>query len=199
MIANQVRFFVLAALLVLGAFVVGDITGRRSSSSGTIAGRSDDDRTPLAVQAGRPTSTDISAMSPEERASRLFDRVMWYGEQGKLDSARFFAPMAIQAAEMITPIDVHVQYDIGAISATIGDVARARAESDTILAARPTNLLGLVLAIRAADLANDSGAASRLRKRLVAASPSERTSPLPGYTEHARDIDAALAKAATTR
>lgn len=196
--SNQARLIAGAAVLVLGAFVAGDVVGRRSTSAASADPRADG-RTPLAEQAGRPLVTDINAMSPEERASRLFDRVMWYGEQGKLDSARFFAPMAIQAEQMITPIDAHVQYDIGAISATIGDVARARAESDTILAARPTNLLGLVLAIRSAELANDLEGAARYRKRLVSASAAERAAPLPGYTEHAHDIDAALLKAGLSR
>lgn len=196
MISNQSRVFAGAAALALAAFLAGDMRGRRSSSA---TERSGGDRTPLAEQAGRPLITDINAMSPEERASRLFDRVMWYAEQGKLDSARFFAPMAIQAEQMITPSDAHVQYDIGAISATIGDVARARAETETILARRPTNLLGLVLAIRNAELANDLEGAARYRKRLVSASAAERAAPLPGYTEHAHDIDAALLKAGLSR
>ena len=144
---------------------------------------------------GVVAAPDISAMSPEERASRLFNRVMLYSEQGKLDSARFFAPMAIQAYEMIGPVDAHAQYDIGTISAAAGDVVRARAEADTILIARPNHLLGLVLAIRAADMTKDAGAASALRKRLVAAAPTER-SALKEYSEPARDIDDALAKSA---
>jgi len=146
---------------------------------------------------GVVAAPDISAMSPEERASRLFNRVMLYSEQGKLDSARFFAPMAIQAYEMIGPVDAHAQYDIGTISAAAGDVVRARAEADTILIARPNHLLGLVLAIRAADMTKDAGAASALRKRLVAAAPTER-SALKEYSEPARDIDDALARRPTS-
>ena len=82
-------------------------------------------------------------------------------------------------------------------SAASGDVARARAEADSILAARPNHLLGLVLAIRAADLRRDSTAAVTLRRRLLAAAPSDRTS-LKQYGEHSRDIDDALTKAAAT-
>ncbi len=161
-------------------------------------------RTPLADApaagpglTGGGTATDISAMSPEERASRLFNRVMMYSEQGKMDSARFFAPMAIQAYEMMGPVDAHAQYDIGVISAAAGDVTRARAEADTILAARPTHLFGLVLAIRAAELSGDAAAVARYRKRLVATAPAER-SALKEYAEHSRDIDEALKKASGT-
>jgi hypothetical protein len=80
------------------------------------------------------------------------------------DLQRILAPMAIQAYEMIGPVDAHAQYDIGVISAVSGDTVRARAEADTILAARPNHLLGLVLAIRAAELRGDDAAAVALRQ-----------------------------------
>lgn len=179
-----------AAVLVLVAFVVGQAAGRRSG------GASPPDQAVNAPLTGGMTAPDISAMSPEERASRLFNRVMLYTEQGKIDSARFFAPMAIQAYEMIGPVDAHARYDIGTISAAVGDAALARAEADTILAAKPTHLLGLVLAIRAAELSKDAAAVARFSRRLVAAAPAERAAGLKEYTEHARDIDDALKKAA---
>jgi hypothetical protein len=188
-----------AALLALVAFVAGVISGRRS-----VDGTSDADgvsRTPLAeapaagpALASGGTAPDISTMSPEERASRLFNRVMLYSEQGKVDSARFFAPMAIAAYEMIGPVDAHAQYDIGVISAAAGDIVRARAEADTILAQRSNHLLGLVLAIRAAELAGDRAAEARYRQRLLASAPTERPA-LKEYAEHSRDIDEALKKA----
>ena len=180
-----------AAVLVLVAFLAGQVAGRRSTPG---AGPADQGPTvPLASSSG--TAPDISAMSPEERASRLFNRVMLYSEQGHLDSARFFAPMAIQAYEMIGPADAHMRYDIGVISAAIGDVGRARAEADTILAAQPNHLLGLVLAIRAAELSKDRAAVAKFSRRLVTAAPAERAKGLKEYGEHARDIDDALTKA----
>jgi hypothetical protein len=177
------------ALLVLVAFVAGQALARRSASSAT-----PDDQVQTTPLAGSVAAPDISAMSPEERASRLFNRVMLYSEQGKKDSAAFFAPMAIQAYQMIGPADAHMRYDIGAISAAVGDAVRASAEADTILKAQPKHLLGLVLAIRVAELSNDKSAATALGKRLVAAAPAERATGLKEYTEHARDIDDALKK-----
>jgi len=150
---------------------------------------------PPEAPAGMPAAPDISSMSPDERASRLFNRVMAYSEQGKLDSARFFAPMAIGAYAMLGPPDLHARYDIGEIYAAVGDAASARAEADTILATQPTNLLGLVLAARAADARGDASAAAGYRRRLVAAAPAERAKGLKEYAEHARDIDDALRKA----
>ncbi len=44
--------------------------------------------------AGAP---DISAMSPRERADRLYDRVMRLGDEGKRDSVDFFLPMVLSA------------------------------------------------------------------------------------------------------
>ncbi len=190
------------ALLLLIAFVLGNAVGRGSSPGAGAAADVSDVKVPLgAMQAGQPAggATDISSMTPDERANRLFNRVMSYSEQGKTDSARFFAPMAIQAYEMMGPPDLHVRYDIGVISAAAGDVGLARAEADTILKARPTHLLGLALAIRAANLANDPAAAARFGKRLIAAAPAERASGLKEYAEHARDVDDALAKAAPKR
>lgn len=182
------KFVVATALLMLVAYVAGKALGRR-----------DDAGDPNVQQAsGAPTGAtrapDISNMSPEERATRLFDRVMAYSEQGKVDSARFFAPMAIQAYQMIGPLDAHARYDIGTISAAVGETALARQEADSILASQPNNLLGLTLAIRASAMAGDAASESKFRQRLVAAAPAERAKNLKEYVEHSRDIDRALGK-----
>ena len=181
-----------AAVLVLVAFVAGEIVGRRSGTPDVAVA----EQGSVAAPVGMATAPDISSMSPEERASRLFNRVMSYSEQGKMDSARFFAPMAVQAYQMIGRPDAHARYDIGEIYAAVGDAASARAEADTILTAQPNHLLGLALAARAADLAGDAAAASRFRRRLAGAAPAERAKGLKEYSEHARDIDAALKKEA---
>jgi DNA-directed RNA polymerase subunit RPC12/RpoP len=189
---NVVRLIGGAAVIVLIAFVAGEAVGRRSGAP-DVAVAEQGSAPPTTGIVGAP---DISAMSPEERASRLFNRVMSYSEQGKLDSARFFAPMAVQAYQMIGPPDAHARYDIGEIYAAVGDAASARAEADTILTAQPNHLLGLALGARAADLAGDAAAAARFRRRLAAAAPAERAKGLKEYSEHARDIDAALKREA---
>ncbi|HMI56212.1 MAG TPA: hypothetical protein VK494_08500, partial [Gemmatimonadaceae bacterium] len=38
---------------------------------------------------------DISGLTPQERADRLYNRVMLLASQGKIDSVAFFAPMAL--------------------------------------------------------------------------------------------------------
>lgn len=169
--------------MALVAFLIGQRAAR-----GNAAAAAPD---PGAATAGM-RAPDISSMSPEERASRLFDLVMRFGEEGKVDSLKFFAPMAIQAYEMIGPLNAHARYDIGMIGVVSGDVALARAEADTILAADKTHLLGLVLAMKAAGLRQDMSARAGYQRRLVAAAPAERAKKLKEYDEHKADIDAAL-------
>lgn len=191
---NLFKLVGIGALAMLLTFVAGEAVGRRSGGSGD----NPPEQVAAAVPAGAPAAPDISTMSPEERASRLFNRVMSYSEQGKLDSARFFAPMAVQAYAMLGPPDPHTRYDIGEIYLAVGEFASARMEADSILAAQPNHLLGLALGARAAEKAGDAAAAARFRQRLAAAAPAERGKGLKEYTEHARDIDEALKKPMTT-
>lgn len=142
------------------------------------------------MAAGR--APDISSMTPEERASRLFDRVMRLVSEGHTDSAAFFGPMAIGAFEALTPHTAHVRYDMGLVALVTGDVTMATAQADTILRERPNHLLGLALAARAADTRGDAAGASAFRRRLVAAEAAERAANLPEYTDHDNDIRAAL-------
>lgn len=188
--SHLVRLVAIGAVLALVAYVAGASMGRRGDAPDAAA----PEPTAAAAPAGMSSAPDISSMSPEERASRLFNRVMSYSEQGKLDSARFFAPMAIQAYVMIGPPDAHTRYDIGEIYAAVGDLNSASAEADTILASQPNHLLGLALAARAADARGDAAAAAKFRRRIAAAAPAERQKGLKEYTEHARDIDDALKK-----
>ena len=135
---------------------------------------------------------DISSMSPAERANRLFNRVMSLSTEGKTDSAAFFAPMAISALESLAPLSAHGRYDIGLVALAAGDAARAAAQADTILAGQPTHLLGLVLAVQAANATGDAAASGDFRRRLVAAENAERARQLPEYADHDADIRAAI-------
>ena len=140
---------------------------------------------------------DISAMSPRERADRLFNRVMLLSSQGKMDSVAFFAPMAIGAIEALAPLDAHLRYDLGLVALVMGDSLRARTEAEAILAGHPTHLLGLLLAARAANARGDATAEADLRRRLSAAEQSERARALPEYADHDADIRAAMGPART--
>lgn len=151
---------------------------------------------PAAVEVAAAAPPDISAMSPADRADRLFDRVMRLHEEGKDDSVQFFRPMVLSAYQMIGPLDLDQHYDLGEIGETLGMMDLATAEADTILRAEPKHLLGLALAARVAAETRHAAAARDYYRRLLAAAPTERQRPVPEYTRHARDITTALAAAA---
>lgn len=146
----------------------------------------------MPLGSGAMRAPDISAMSPRERADRLFNRVMLLSSQGKMDSVAFFAPMAVGAIEALAPLDAHLRYDLGLVALVMGDASRARAEAEAILGGHPTHLLGLLLAARAANARGDAAAEADLRQRLVAAEPAERARALPEYVDHDADIRAAV-------
>lgn len=131
-------------------------------------------------------------MSPTERADRLFNRVMQYWSEGKADSAAFFAPMALAAFEGIAPLTAHVRYDLGLVAIVAGDITKAAAQSDTILAGRKNHLLGLALAARVADARGDIAAGRAVRARLVAADSAERATGLQEYIDHEADLRAVV-------
>lgn len=138
---------------------------------------------------------DISNLSPRERADRLYDRVMRLSSEGKTDSIQFFAPMALSVYQTLGPLDADLRYDFGRVAEVTGAAEIARAQADTILANDSTHLLGLVLAVRAAQLRGDSAAAGAFARRLLAAEPSESAKRLPEYERHQGDILEALAEA----
>ena len=173
-----------AAIVTLVALTFFKLGERGSAPGQAPAG------TPLA-SAGM-TVPDISAMSPEERANRLFNRVMTYWSEGKTDSASFFAPMALASFDALAPFDAHERYDVGLISLVAGNPQAAAAQSDSILGERTNHLLGLILAARVADSRGDSAQGTSTRKRLLAAEKAERASALPEYRDHEADINAAI-------
>lgn len=181
-------------LVALIALVAGQRFGRSTPpAAATVA-----DAPAAAMQGGGAASgapPDISQMSPEERAERLYDRVMSLNERGRADSVRFFAPMAMQAYIMLGPLNADQRYDLGRIAAVSGEVAVAKAQADSILAQQPRHLLGLLLAADAARLRGDQRAESSYMKQFVDAEPSERARQLPEYQQHVAEIDNRLARA----
>jgi hypothetical protein len=141
------------------------------------------------------TAPDISALTPEERVDRLFNRVMALASAGRTDSVQFFAPMAVNAFGAIAPLDLHRRYDLGLVYLVAGEPLLARAQADTILAAQAKHLLGLALAMRAAGAAGDAAARARFATDFRAQLPRERAKQLPEYVDHAQDLDEALAEA----
>src|SRR5216117_2473448 len=133
---------------------------------------------------------DISQMSPEERATRLYNRVMTLHSQGKADSAEFFLPMALQAYAMLPALDVDARYHIGVLDLTSGNAAAALAQADTIRRAVPTHLFAFMLRARGLELERDTAGARRAYRDFLKHEAAERTRQRPEYGEHAENLDA---------
>ena len=146
---------------------------------------------------GGGAAPDIANMSPRERASRLYDRIMRYTEQGKADSAQFFAPMALASFDMLgAGLDTDARYDYGRVAAVTGNLVIAAAQADTILQAAPTHLLGLSLRARTATARGDAATAATAWKSFLASRDGELKKDLPEYQMHAADIEQSVALAA---
>jgi hypothetical protein len=189
------------ALLAIVALVAGqNFRGARGSSldapSNALPVPGLDDRGasgPMGGAGGDPNRarTDIANMSPEERALRLYNRVMTLSEQGKRDSVVFFAPMAVTAFQMLDSLTFDQRYDMGRIGEISGIPDLAKAQADTILQRAPTHLLGLILAANAAGMRGEAAAQRQFQQRFTAARVSELAKGLPEYTAHQADIAAA--------
>ena len=169
----------LGALLTVLALRIGAASGGGMRDAGDTA---DDD--------SRSTPPDISQMSPEERATRLYNRVMSLHSQGQADSAEFFLPMALQAYAMLPALDVDARYHIGVLDLTGGNAAGALAQADTIRRATPTHLFGFMLRARALELTHDAAGALRAYRAFLQNEAAERARQRPEYAEHAQNLDA---------
>ena len=93
-----------------------------------------------AAPRSRLPAPDISQMPPEERANRLFNRVMILAEAGKNDSVQFFLPMALGAYAQLPSLDADARYHVGLLQLAGGDATGALAQADTIRRSIPTHL-----------------------------------------------------------
>src|SRR3954464_3237195 len=138
---------------------------------------------------------DISSLSPQERADRLYNRIMLLASQGKIDSVQFFAPMALTAYQMLSPMNADQRYDMGRIGEVVGALPLAKAQADSILRENPNHLLGLILEARLATIAGDTAQVRSYERRLVAAQKTELATKRDEYARHQDDISNALQQA----
>ncbi|MFN2635563.1 MAG: hypothetical protein ABR585_00845 [Gemmatimonadaceae bacterium] len=153
-----------------------------------------DDRGTADDQAGI-RAPDISSLSPQERADRLYNRVMLLASEGKVDSVQFFAPMALTAYQMLSPLNADQRYDMGRIGEVAGAFPLAKAQADSILRENPSHLLGLILEARLATLTGDSAVLHSFERRLLAAEKTETAKNREEYLRHRDDIANALQQA----
>lgn len=169
--------------LALGALVTVLAVRGRPGAAPLSSSAAPGDRPPGAA-------SDISQMSTEEMAQRLFDRTMRLSEEGKQDSVAFFGPMALQTYDQLPALDNHARYDIGLLHLAVGNPAAAAAQADTLLRAVPTHLYGLLLQARAYDALNEPARATRAYAEFLRNEGTERASARPEYQAHANTLDA---------
>ena len=180
------------ALLALVALVAGQRIARsRPAATPAVATDGQSGTGGDALRAPAP-APDISNLTPEQRAERLFNVIMTRFEQGDTARVQFLAPMALQAYQQLPRMTIDDHYHLGRIGAVTGIAQLAAAQADTILRSQPTHLLGLVLAAQGARMRGDESAARDFDKRLLAAQAAELRKQLPEYSQHANDIARAI-------
>jgi hypothetical protein len=194
--------WIVAALAFLALFAMAAGRGFNASRGTTVDGSQNalpqaglDDQGGAGDQPAGVRAPDISSLSPQERADRLYNRVMLLATQGKIDSVQFFAPMALTAYQMLAPLNADQRYDMGRIGEVAGAFPLAKAQADTILRRNPNHLLGLILEARLATLAGDTAQLHSYERKLVAAQKAELATKRDEYVRHQDDITSALAQA----
>jgi len=140
-------------------------------------------------------TTDISNMTPRERADRLFNRVMAAGEQNDTAQIRFFAPMAVQAYALIGGLDADARYHVGMIELIQGNPGAARAQADSIQQLAPNHLLALLIRAEIGRQTGDRTARDRAWRDLLRHFDSEMASGRSEYADHRTALEAARSEA----
>ncbi len=137
---------------------------------------------------GQRATTDISNMTPREQADRLFNRVMQANTSGDTAQVQFFGPMAINAYDMIGPLDADARLHLGMVQLALGNPAAAQAQADSLARGARTHLFGPLLRVRAAEARADAAAARQAYRDLLANWDAERAKRLPEYDQHDADL-----------
>jgi hypothetical protein len=145
---------------------------------------------PTATPSASPgTPPDISQMTPQERADRLFNRVMEASSNGDTATVQRFAPMAIAAYGMLPQRTSDDHYHIAALQLTAKDPVSARAQADSVLAGNPKHLLALFTAAQAAQMQDDAAGSRQFLTRFLEAYPAESVRrDVPEYQDHAQAL-----------
>ena len=195
--------WIVAALAFLALFAMAAGRGFNARPSSTVDGSAnalpqaglDDRGMSGSDQSSGVRAPDISNLSPQERADRLYNRMMTLATEGKADSVQFFAPMAVQSYLLLSPLNADQRYDLGRIGEVAGALPLAKAQADSILLTNPNHLLGLILEARLATIAGDTAQLHSYERRLIAAEKSETAKKREEYLRHQDDIANALTQA----
>lgn len=135
------------------------------------------------------SSVDLSSMTPREAADQLFNRVIMASEQGNIEEAQRFAPMAIQAYEQVARLDADAHYHMGLIYSVMGDFESVRNQISIIKQYTPDHLLGLILEHEIAEKEGNPFGAARAAEAFKEAYNAEIMANRPEYEAHRNTIE----------
>lgn len=141
---------------------------------------------------GPTSAVDLASMTPRQAATALFNRVMRSVEGGDQAQAELFLPMAIASYDLIAALTLDDRFHLSLLHAAAGDAASALAVAEAGLAVRPTHLLCLAAAARAALLGGDAPAARAHYRTLVDVYDEEIGAGLQEYDPRAEEGHAEL-------
>lgn len=180
-----------------GGALIGVLAMR---GSGGVAGSAAADTPAAPFVSGGTTgggAPDISQMSPEERAQRLFDRVMRLDEAGKTDSVQFFLPMALGAYQQLPALSLDAHFDVGLLKLAGGDAPGALGEADTIRREVPTHLFADILRARALEAQRNTRGAREAYQSFLKNEANERARRRPEYADRSVLLDSFHGEAVT--
>jgi hypothetical protein len=169
------------------AVLIVVLVARSNSPSPTPAGAIPPSVT--GTSGGAAAMTDISNMTPRERADRLFDRVMRASARGDSGEIRFFAPMAIQSYGLLESLDPDARYHVGLLEAETGNLSGLLAQADTLERAIAGHLFVILLRAEAAKRSGDTAELNRLYRRFLDAYEREVATGKQEYADHQTALD----------
>ena len=154
---------------------------------GNAPARNDQPVAPFATDGG-VRLPDISQMSPQERADRLFNRVMMLAEAGKSDSVQFFLPMALGAYAQLPSLDADAHYHMGLLQLAGGNVPAALAQADTIQRAVPNHLFIYILRAHTYQAQGNTAQEQRAYADFLRHEQAELALKRPEYDDHRESL-----------
>lgn len=137
---------------------------------------------------------DISTLTPRQGFDRLYDRVMAAAQQGDTATMIRLTEHALGAYTQIPSPDADARYHAAVLLAQVSQFPEALALADTMIAADPRDLLGLLVRGTVAELQKDTAALARARRDFLAAWVG-RDTRRSDYQDHQAALDAFRAAA----
>ena len=185
----KLKIFLLL-LVIMFVSIVGSlgifIGFKNDSGKGTVLDKNLQ-RSQSLIQNARPP--DLSKMSPREAADRLFNRVMAASERGNIDEARRFAPMAVQAYELIENINLDGLFHLGLMNLVMENKKDVMSFAERIKNKIPNHLLALFLEYKVAALMKDSSQKNEIGRIFLKSYPEEIKIDREEYVAHRISIE----------